>query len=423
MRVAIICHFSNPIIRERLDLYPSSRYYQYRDFANWVTNIINGLKNRPEVELHVMAPHTGMRRNIQEFELEGVHYYFFRKELPFPFGSIEAHFSPQEKRDYPRNRKYVKNYIKKIQPDLVNLIGAENAYYAISALDVDNVPIMIHLQTVYANPERIKKGKIDQKRWDVELQLFHKTPYMACNGRMYYDLVKCYNPDAIVFPRRWPVPKFPEIPKVPKKYDFVFFAKILNKNKGFDNAIEAIGKFVKLHPEALFLAVGAMDVMWPQYEKRIQEMGLDKNLEIHPPFPNYIDLLQYVRQSRFALLPITMDVISGTIIEAMRMGMPVVTCRTSGTPSLNVKRETVLISDIGDTEGLCQNMLKLYERPELQKQLQENSALYLKEEDEKDAHNIDIMTAQYQAVIEHYRNGTPIPIELLYNIEENKDYR
>lgn len=420
MKVVLINHFSNAEVREKLDLY--SR--KYRDLGGWNNAIISNLRGRDDIELHVITPHLGMRHATQKFALDGVHYYFFRQDLPRPWGRIENCFWSQSKRDFPRNRKYVKQFISEIKPDLINLIGAENAYYSITALDVKDIPLMLQLQTVYANPDRIKNaGGVNKQRWDVELQLFNKTPYMACTGRMYYDLVKGYNPNVIMFPRMWPVSNFPVVADVGKRYDFVYFARFLNKNKGFDNAIEAMARFVKVKPNARFLAVGSKDSDWPMFATRIQEFGLESNLEIHGSFEQYTDLLSYVKQGRFALLPITMDVLSGTILEAMHMGMPVVTCRTSGTPSLNEKRETVLISDIGDSDGLFENMMRLYEDANLQELLLNNAKLYLKEEDDKNAHNADVMIEQFKAVIEHYHYGTPIPQGLLYNIEKNKDYR
>ena len=423
MKLAIICHFSTSQIRGQLDLVDGS-LCEYKDFGLWNVNIINGLKNRDDIELHVIAPHKGMRHATQEFKYEGVSYHFFRRDLPYPWAQLEHYLCPQNRRAYPRNRKRVKAFIEKIKPDLVNLIGAENPYYSITALDVEDIPIIIHCQTVYANPDRIKNtGKMDQYRWDTEIKLFHKTPYIACNGRMYYDLIKQYAPESIIFPRRWPSPQFPEIPEVEKKYDFVFFARALSKNKGFDNAVEAMGQFVKIHSGATFLAIGKKDHDWPIYERRIKELGIEGSVITHDSITSYEEMLKFVRQGRFSLLPLTMDVVSGTILESMRMGMPVITCRTSGTPSLNEKRKTVLISEIGDSKGLCQNMVSLYESPELQEELRHNAILFIKEKDELNSHNIDIMVKQYQAIIAHYNRRTPIPEELLYNTEESIDYR
>lgn len=414
MKLTILCHLSNSIVRKKLDLIESS-YYRYRDLNGWTTNIVNALKARDDIELHVISPHIGMRRQTQEFEIDGVNYYYFRRQLPFPWSKFENLFFPQDKHGFPRNRRCIKGFINRIKPDLINLIGAENAYYAVSVLDVENIPIIIHCQTVYANPDRIKNtGKADKVRWDTELKIFHKTPYMACNSQRYYNLIKQYEPNAIIFPRKWPAAEFPTIPEVEKKYDFVYFARFLNKNKGFDNAVEAMGKFVKIHPNAKLLAVGKKDCDWPNIEIRINELGLNDALEIHNSITDYKEMLQFVRQGRFSLLPITMDIISGTILESMRMGMPVLTCRTCGTPTLNEKRETVLISDIGDCEGLCQNMLRLYANNDLQVKLRENGFLFLKEMDEDNVHNVEITVDQYKAVMKHYYQNKPIPQEMLF---------
>lgn len=423
IRVVLLCHFTDPLLREKMDL-QKGYHMNHKDYGLWNVNIINGLKNRDDIELHVVMPHKGLRTSIQEFVWDTVYYHVFRDELPFPFGQIEAYLCPQKKRGFPRNRKCVRSLIYKIKPDIINLIGAENTYYSLATLDINDIPVIIHCQTVYANPDRIKRaGAIDQQRWDDEVRLFRKVPYIACTGRMYYDLIKEYAPDAIIFPEKWPAALFPTIKDVPKRYDFAYYARMLNKNKGFDNLIEAVGIVVKKYPELKVVAVGTWGNDKAQFEQRIHELGISDNIEIHPSFPEYNDMLQYVKQAKYALLPIKMDVLSGTIIEAMRMGMPVVTSRTSGTPALNKKRKTVLISDIGDNEGLAKNMLDLYESPKLAEELKENANQYLAELDESNSHNINTMVAQYKAVIAHYREGVSIPKELLYDLEENIDYR
>jgi len=433
IKVVLICHFSSPQLRERLPL-SSNRIYNffrrraglnvlsYKDYANWNVNIINALSQREDIELHVISPHVGLRDWTHEFKCEGVSYYFYRAQPSF-LQYYRKKICKSQYVDFARTRKIVRELIKRIKPDIVNLVGAENPYYSITVLDIEDMPIVLHCQTVYANPDRKKNEIINNQRWDVELQLFHHIPYIACTGRMYYELIKGYEKQAIIFPRTWPKSPFPIIPDVEKKYDFAYWARMLNRNKGFDNAIEAIGIVVKKYPELKVIAVGTWDEDKELFEQRIKELGLEKNIEIHPSFPNYTDMLHYVKKAKFALLPIKMDVLSGTILEAMRMGMPVVTCRTSGTPSLNEKRDTVLISDIGDNAALAQHMIDVLDNAELANSLKNNAKVYLSETDERDAHNVDTMVAQYKAIIAHYHNGTPIPQELLYNIEENIDYR
>lgn len=423
IKVALICHFSNPLVRDHLQL-QSKESGCFSDFGGWITNIVNGLKSFDDIELHVVAPHRGMKKTTQEFETGGVTYHFYRPYLPNPWGYWEDHLRIQELTSYRRCRNHIRDFINIIKPDLVNLIGAENPYYSIGALDIEGIPIILHCQTVYANPDRKKNaGNVNMFRWKTEIKLFHKIPYIACAGRMYYDLIKGYEPKAIFFPRTWPKSPFPSITDVGKNYDFAYWARYLNRNKGFDNAIEAIGVAARKHPEIKFLAVGTWDGDRALFEQRIRELGIEDNIEIHPSFPRYTEMLQYVKQAKYALLPIKMDVLSETLLEAMRMGMPVITNRTSGTPSLNEKRETVLISDIGDNEGLACNVVKLYEDAELAKKLAKNAGQYISETDERDSHNVETMIAQYKAVLAHYHYGVQIPQELLYDTDKNIDYR
>jgi len=99
LKVVWICHFSNKVIRERLPL--SSRnlsnflrkligkqYINYSDFAPWVNTQIQEFEKFNDIELHIIAPHSGLKHFKYEFELKGVYYHFFRHELPLLCDSI-----------------------------------------------------------------------------------------------------------------------------------------------------------------------------------------------------------------------------------------------------------------------------------------------------------------------------------------------
>ena len=96
VRVVLLCHLTYPLLRERLDL-QKGYHLEHKDYGLWNVNIINGLKDRDDIELHVVMPHKGLRAPIQEFVWDHVNYHVFRAELPFPFGQIEAYLYPQNK--------------------------------------------------------------------------------------------------------------------------------------------------------------------------------------------------------------------------------------------------------------------------------------------------------------------------------------
>lgn len=426
-RVAMICHVSNKEIRSNLSLRSRkmenfllrklfSKGAGYIDFAKWNVNIINGLSHQEDMELFVISPHVGLNKRTQQFQKDGVHYCFFRGTPLFPFDLMDRVLKICQKNNYKQNRKIIASFVKSIKPDIVLLVGAENPYYSISALDIDNIPVFLQCQTVYANPDRKKlAGYIDQYRWDTEVQLFHKIPYYACSGAMYYNLIKEYNPQAVVFRRRWPQSPFPSIEALPKQYDFVFFAHYLSKKKGFDNAIEAIAIAAQRKPDIKVLAIGSFDKDKKLFLDRINELGIAKNIEFHAPLAEYEDLLRCVTQARFALLPIKIDVLSGTIHEALRLGLPIVTCKTSGTPSLNKDFQTVLISDVGDNQKLAQHMIDLMDDAELVQQLKTNMQMYLAKRVSIGEDNLKVFVKQMYAVIHHFYNGVPIPQEQLFH--------
>jgi len=150
---------------------------------------------------------------------------------------------------------------------------------------------------------------------------------------------------------------------------------------------------------------------------KIDNLGLTENISFHDYFPVHSEMHQYIKKSRFALLPIKLDVISSSVLEAMLLELPLVTYKTTGTPYLNKDGETVLISEIGDIEHLAANMLKLLNSPELAERLKKKAKAFVEKEFDNTA-SAKRLVEDYKAVIAHYHNGTPILKELLFDLNE-----
>ncbi len=430
LRVAMLCHVSNPEIRQNIPLVipkwqnvfnkiVGRPHFDYSDYAPWNVNTIRGLGSVDDLELHVIVPHLGLRKWTYEYVDKGVYYHFFRPEPLFPWVIIEKLFRKKQYKDYPRTRKIVKSFIKSIQPDIVDLVGAENPYYSICGLDVEGIPLFITCQTVYSNPNREKMaGKVSKERWNLEQSLFWKADALCCMNTMYRDLILGYVPGAKVFPLIWPDSPFPKLKPCEKKYDFAFFSMLVSSKKGIDSALGALALVKKEKPHVSLLVVGHIENDYKDViDKLVSEYDLTNNVIFHDFFPEQIDMFNYVKQARFALLPVKLDFISGTILQAMEMGMPIVTHITSGTPSLNKDRETVLLSEIGDTETMAKQMICLMEDDNLVSRLKENGLIYMQESHKKAAAGITQKVKQYKAVVDYYRHGIPIPKELLYNFD------
>lgn len=427
IKVVFLCHLSSQAIRDKMFLRSNKienrvrkllhkKLVQYEDNAPWNINILEELSKNDEIEIHVVSPHPGLVKETQSFSLNGIYYHFFQCDVKFPINYFRRRNEKKGVKPYKENRRLAKKLIEEIKPDMINLIGSENPDYASVVLDIESLPILLTCQTVYSNPTRREYDKnFSQLRWDIEQAIFQKVDCFSCMGELHRDLVLKYRPDAIIFKLVFPYKAFPDIKEVEKKFDFVYFAQTVSVKKGVNNAVEALAMVKEKRPKVSMLIVGANHEPYKTVlNNRIAELGLTDNITFHDYFPKQEDMFQYVKQARFAVLPVKIDIVSGTILQAMRMGLPVVTHITSGTPKLNKKNECVLLSEIDDDRATADNMLKLMESPELAERLIKNSLAYLEAEDEEAKQAGSKWLAQYHALYNHYYKGVDFPDLLIY---------
>jgi glycosyltransferase involved in cell wall biosynthesis len=152
-------------------------------------------------------------------------------------------------------------------------------------------------------------------------------------------------------------------------------------------------------------------------KEKVSSLGLNDNVVFTSFFERQEDLFQHIQKSRFALLPCKMDYISSTQRQAMHYQIPVVCYKTEGTETLNAEKECVLLAENSNVEDLAAKMLYMLDNKEKAEELRRNAKEYSVRwsDDEK---NTKQMVDNFMAVIDNYRNGTPIPEKLLYKIAE-----
>lgn len=436
IKIVWLCHFSNPDVREHLPLSgrmlenilrkiikkPSGK--EYIDFAAWVSVWIEEFEKINNVELHIISPHKGLKKDMYEFSMKGINYHFFKPQgysiLSMSFKKI--HLLNNSK--YKINRKYINGFIQNLQPDLVNLIGAENPYYSIGALDIKNIPVFVSLQTVYSDPdiEKELERTYSYYRKQIELKIFEKINYYGCAGLSYRDLVRECNKNAIFFKLLFPVKKPLFKPGEDKLYDFVYFGGI-NANKGAEDAIKAMAIIKKKKENVTLNMVGQCNSQYKNVLLNIiNDLDLSDNIIFSDYFPLLSDLFKQLSKSRIAVLPVKTDLIPSTVRESFNLELPVVTNITTGTPFLNKDGVAVLLTEIGNIEMLAENMSKVLFDKNLQQSLIENATkLYEKEFDPKQI--AEGLVKDYIAVINHYYNNIPIPKDRLFNEKEFPAYK
>lgn len=437
LRVVWLCHFSNPLIREYLPLKKKRPLYHLirkifhrtpksgrpNDFAPWVTNGLEEMKKRNDIELHVISPMSELKGKTFEMELEGVYYHFYNPFYTFYLQYLMKNYDLW--RRFQTSSRYVNKFIEKIQPDIINLIGAENPYYSGAILDVKlNSPIMVSLQTYFTNPDRLKfYPDIDKSvRWHIANLIHQGFTYFGVYGRMHYDLLLHDNPNAVIFSFSWCSSALPEVKALNKEYDFVNFAVSLSSKKGFHDSIKALAIVKLKYPNVKLNLVGSSTpAVKNELAKLIESLDLKDNVEFTPFFEKQQDMFQHIQKSRFAVLPCKMDITSGTMSQSMYYGLPLVVYKTTGTPKFNRQKECVLISEMNNIESLSENMLLLMENPEKAAQLQKNAKDYIVESRDNQKAT-DNLIASYRAIIANYNKGVAIPKELLFDTNKYPKY-
>jgi glycosyltransferase involved in cell wall biosynthesis len=413
LKVAWICNFSNPEIRQFL---PLSRRKKYADFAPWITNLVKEFEKRVDVELHVIAPHKGLQKIIFHFENNAVHYHFFNPDLPIVHRNWPSFYPVHRWTKYFKNRILLNLFIKQIEPDIINLHGAENDYYSISVLDIKKIPVFVCIQGIYSNPKRfINQEKPIKFIIRVERKILKTCKYFGIFSPFFIDLIKRDNNNPIFLRQSYIPDTQVKVPaSIEKKYDFVFWGRI-TEVKGIDKIIEAIALIKKQGRITSLLIIGHCPKSYYGYlNKTIEELQVRENIAFIGYLPTIQEVHRKALEARVTVISSRFDNIPGTIIESVLLGIPVAATNVGGIPFLNRDGKTILLSEYGDIEGLAKNMLKLLDNIEYANRLTKKCREFILREFRGDI-IVDRYIHQYHAIIAHYKYDTPIPRELLFD--------
>lgn len=393
IRVVWVCEFSNSQVRKHLKfakwtplaiLRKLKGKVGYFDLDVWNTNAIREFEKFNDIELHVIAPHIGIT-GIQSFRINGINYHFFHSENDTLIERFKVSFFKRIKVKYPKNTKVVLNLIDQIKPDIVHYMGAENPHYSESALSLPaGIPMIVSLQTLMCDPVFKTNYPISQESYDyrsgVEIAVIKRADFVATIVDHFRKIIRKQISDKINFLDMTLAlgEKVVTNSVVEKQYDFVYFAADISK--AVDYAIEAFAIARRIHKDISLHVIGGYgEAFMNETKQQLERLSLTEGVDFTGKLATYDDVIFEIRKARFALLPLKIDLISGTIRESMANGLPVVTTITPATPNLNVKRECVLLSEKGDFEAMAANMCKLLENEKFVEQIRANATLTVQE--------------------------------------------
>lgn len=429
LRVAYLCHFTNDhfsdILPLKIDFLTKLAFLikrkplttKVKDAAIWNYYAFKEFeKFTEEVDLHVISPYPLLSKQTFHYVENGITYHFFKNEDERPDRFLFNRLTKYRYLSFGRNRKIICDLINEIHPDLIHLIGAENPYYASAILDVPcNIPVLSQLQTLLNDPE-FENNYYMYKPWynyraETELKIFHRSDFLGTRAVKFISLIKeKIFPGKPILSTNLALTEPINNIQTEKVFDFVYFAR--NIAKAADWAVEAFILASRKNPGiSLDIIGGYTPEFRMQLEKRLSEFGLKDRVSFEGALDTHEDVLCQVRKSRYAILPMKIDLVTGTIRECMANGIPVVTTITPASPKLNLQRETILLSEKEDFQGMAYNMCRLLDSSEFANTIRKNALLTSSESSNYDV--VKQYLVAYHAIVENKRHGIPIPDELL----------
>jgi len=162
----------------------------------------------------------------------------------------------------------------------------------------------------------------------------------------------------------------------------------LVEKKGIDVLINA-GIILKEKNVNFIIEIAGGGPLQPELEKQVTENGLQNNVRFLGAVP-HAEVLNWMQTLAVFVLAAKkdrngdMDGIPVVLMEAMNLGIPVLSTYISGIPELIQNRKNGLMCNPGDIESLAENLMYLYNNPGEKSELIYNAKKSIKEEFDQD---------------------------------------
>jgi glycosyltransferase involved in cell wall biosynthesis len=371
------------------------------DFAPWITLGIQEMQKRNDIELHIIAPFYRIRLN-RSFIDQGIHYHCIKAGIPL-FKTAWPHFFKFDRwSNFLAFKLQVKRLINKINPDIVDIHGAENPHYSSSALVITNCPVIVTIQGFFSlYPDLDEKNPEVRKTLKIERRILKTIRFFGLEGNFAETYIKSLNPDARIFRYHCPYAKTELIKSKSKEYDLVYFTKI-SRMKGIEDLIKALSLVKKDISDIRLLVIGRGPEKYLKYlNNLIADLGLKENVIYKGHMNDQKKMHEEVVKAKLSVLPTYNDRMSGTIVESMLLGIPVVSYDVGGNPDLNSNDENIILVKAGDIKNLAIEIVHLLKSEEKRQTLAEKALHYSTQVFDNKA-SISNQIRAYKEVIKEY---------------------
>lgn len=343
IRVLWICQFTNTEIQKLIK--PRK---PVSEIAQWIPINLKAVEGDERFEVYVLSPHEYIS-NIKSCSIRGVHYIFYPLGIPIIGRHWPYFFRPDYWTNFSRSKRIVRKWVKKLTPDVIHLFGGENPVYSSTVLPLlKKVPMVLTIQGFISHTTE-KKTKTLLQRIQIEQDVIKGIPVAFYRSKkLAEDLLKI-NPNIELI---WSNFGSQRVVAPENRdgliYDIVFWGRIC-KDKGADDLLQAVSILKEKIPNIKVCFIGHVQAYYIDYSKAL---GIEDNIYWAGFQETQEDVHKLAVKSKITVLPTYHDILPGTIVESMFLGIPVVSYDVDSNPEINEKEEVIKLVPKGDIAAL-----------------------------------------------------------------------
>ena len=295
---------------------------------------------------------------------------------------ITLHYLPSSKglnrlSLYYPERKWIRNTLRQINPDLVHVHGTDVYGYAVRNV---RYPVLLTVHGILS-----QEGKIDEPDLGFWVRQFNKVKY-SFNTFFERNTLKAVKHIVVISPyveemiRSYTSARMYHIDNPVDEVFFqlkdktvpnrLLFVGMIRTRKGILNLLKAVHLIQKNIPDIQLNIVGK--VFEPEYYKLLQDYIEDNNLGANVIFKGRIsdkELYREFEECVAIILPSIEESSPMVVEQAMAAGKPVVATRVGGIPFLVEDRKSGILVEYGDISGLAEAITSVLRNPEVAREM------------------------------------------------------
>ncbi|NQV54022.1 MAG: glycosyltransferase family 4 protein [Flavobacteriales bacterium] len=339
--------------------------------SSWIRVLSKELSSHSEIDLHLLTMSQYVNSNCTGFK-GGITYHVIRDGVPFTNSGYPSFIPVQRLTEYYFFRRRASRYIQsKIQPDIIHAHGTEGPYSLLASQL--SYPYITSIQGILREIVKHESSILNFLKVRSEKKAIESGDFFGCRTDFDSSYVKSINKKSniIYLPEAMNSLYFSEEWKMVGENNLVFIGTICER-KGIFDLIKALN-LIKRKVNLKIIGTGsASDTQ--KLSKMIEYFQLEDSVELMGRLDPQ-EILVVFKESLLCVLPSHVDNSPNTVAEAQAFGIPVLSTRVGGIPSMISENVTGFLTEPKNSEGLAESIEKILDKREILNEISEREKL------------------------------------------------